>query len=239
MTQWYYADDARNRHGPLTPEDLRTHYRERRIRDDTLVWREGLAEWLSLHRVAAEIGLDAVTPDSRVPPPLPPHGIAAGPYASRPAPAQKKGMSGCLIAVLICAGLAIPVIGILAAIALPAYQDYTVRAKVMQAMNDAAPLKLAIEAYAAEQDACPDNDSATIAPALRQAEQGANIQAVQAGTLEGGDCAFELTLGGIGPHADGKTLLFAATRNGEHIEWDCSGGDVPARYRPAQCRSTQ
>ena len=33
-------------------------------------------------------------------------------------------MSGCLIALIICAALAVPVVGILAAIAIPAYNDY-------------------------------------------------------------------------------------------------------------------
>ena len=32
MTQWFYADDARNRVGPLSDVELREHYRQRRLR---------------------------------------------------------------------------------------------------------------------------------------------------------------------------------------------------------------
>lgn len=241
MTQWYYADDARHRHGPHSAEELRAHYRQRRIRRDSLVWREGLSEWLPLERVAGEVDLDSVVPDASLPPPMPPAGGAAPMYATRPvaAKAKKQGMSGCLIALLICAGLAIPLMGILAAIALPAYQDYTVRAKVAQAMFVAEPLKAAVVTHLASDATCPDDDDNALAAIRQQIEQNPYVAAVRAGTLQGGNCAFEITLRGVGTQADGKTLLFEAQRNGEQIAWDCRGGDLPARHRPTQCRTME
>ncbi len=89
MTQWYYADDARHRHGPHSAEELRAHYRQRRIRRDTLVWREGLSEWLPLERVAGEVDLDGL-PDASLPPPMPPAGGAAPMYATRPVAAKPQ-----------------------------------------------------------------------------------------------------------------------------------------------------
>ena len=240
MTQWYYADDARQRHGPHSAEELRTHYRERRIRRDTLVWRDGLSEWLPLERVATEVELDSVVPDASLPPPLPPNGLAAHTHAAARSTAPKKqGMSGCLIALLVCAGLAVPMVGILAAIALPAYQDYTVRAKVAATTAEAAPLKLAIMDYVASNDACPDDDSADIATPLQQLAHGAHVESVRVGTLDGGSCAFEITLRDVSMQANGKTLLFEARRDGDQLDWDCSGGDLPARHRPAQCRTME
>jgi type IV pilus assembly protein PilA len=239
MTQWYYSDDARNRHGPHSAEELRRHYRERRIRRDTLVWREGLNEWRPLDQVAGELDLDSVVPDSSLPPPLPASDPTAPTYAARSAPPPKKGMSGCLIALLVCVGLAVPMIGILAAIALPAYQDYTVRAKVAATMAEAAPLKVAITDYISANDACPDNDSADIDTPLQQLGQGQYVASVRVGTLQAGNCAFEITLRSASTQVDGKTLLFETRREGASSEWDCSGGDLPARYRPMQCRAVQ
>jgi type IV pilus assembly protein PilA len=146
-------------------------------------------------------------------------------------------MPGCLIALLICAGLAIPVLAILAAIALPAYQDYTVRAKVTQAIVLAEPLKAVVVTHLGSDGSCPGQSSNALAAIRQQIEQSPYVAAVRAGTLQGGNCAFEITLRGIGTQADGKTLLFEAQRNGEQVAWDCRGGDLPARHRPTPCRT--
>lgn len=237
MTQWYYADDARNRIGPISAEDLREHYRQRRLRRDSLVWCDGMVQWLPLERLAIELDIDSITPDAALPPPLPAHGVLPGQPARamppvRPA-AAKQGMSGCLIALLVCAVVAIPMVGILAAIALPAYNDYVQRAKVAEAMASVAPLERTVAEYHAREGGCPDNDSSDIAPLVAQLTQSPRVGAVRVGTLEGGRCAFEITLRGLGAQ-DGKTILFEA--NDDASQWDCSGGDLPARYRPLQCR---
>lgn len=237
MTQWYYADDARNRVGPLTDDELREHYRQRRLHRDSLVWRDGMAQWQPLQHVATELELDSIMPDATLPPPLPAADPAPGYTPVRAAPPRKKGMSGCLIALLVCAALAVPMVAILAAIALPAYNDYTQRAKVMEVMAAVQPLELAIGEHLAREGACPDNDSASLAPPLQQLAQSPRVAAVRVGTLQSGHCAFEITLRGIGVQNDGKTLLFEAGDDAAS-QWDCSGGDLPARFRPQQCRIT-
>jgi uncharacterized RDD family membrane protein YckC len=45
MTQWYYSDYQRNRHGPVSAADLATLHANGQLANDTLVWREGLAQW--------------------------------------------------------------------------------------------------------------------------------------------------------------------------------------------------
>jgi len=235
MTQWYYADDARNRIGPLSADELREHYRQRRLRRDNLVWCEGMVQWLPLERVALELDIDSITPDASLPPPMPTSTPAPASAAYRAAP-KKQGMSGCLIAVLICAGLGIPMAGILAAIAIPAYNDYVQRTKVMETMAAVAPLKPAIAEHVASADSCPDSDSTDLAPLLQQLSQHPRVAGVRVGTLQGGRCAFEVSLRGIGTRIDGKTLLFEAI-DAAASQWDCSGGDLDARFRPQQCRT--
>lgn len=236
MSQWYYADDARNRIGPLSGDELREHYRQRRLRRDNLVWCEGMVQWLPLERVAFELDIDSITPDASLPPPMPASAPSPASAAYRPAP-KKKGMSGCLIALIICAALAIPMVGILAAIALPAYNDYVQRTKVMEVMAAVAPLKPAIAEHVAGDGRCPDSDSTGIAPLLQQLSQHPRVAGVRVGTLQGGHCAFEVSLRGIGTRVDGKTLLFEAV-DAAALHWDCSGGDLDARFRPQQCRTT-
>ena len=91
MTQWFYADDARNRVGPHSDEELRAHYRQRRLRRDRLVWRDGLPQWQALELVAEELELDAVTPDATLPPPLPAAGATPVYPPVRTAPAEEAG----------------------------------------------------------------------------------------------------------------------------------------------------
>lgn len=253
MSDWYYHDAGEGRVGPLSADELRRRFQQRRIQRETLVWREGMREWQPLAQAGGEIDLGSVVQDMSMPPPLPsaPAYAAAAASASpvsamsaRPPGAaharpQKKGMSGCLIAVLVCAGLAVPMIGILAAIALPAYQDYTVRARVMQTINETAPLQAAIAGHFAAYGTCPDTGSAPVAAIVQQLEQGAYTQSVRVGTIEEGRCAFELTLRGTRSSSDGKTILFVAQGNEGTSAWDCTGGDLPAIQRPRQCRPTQ
>lgn len=236
MTQWYYADNTRKRIGPLTDDELREHYRQRRLHRDSLVWRDGMAQWQPLQHVAAELALDSITPDATLPPPLPAADPAPAYTPVRAAQPRKKGMSGCLIALLVCAALAIPMVGILAAIAIPAYNDYVQRAKVMEVMASVGPLQQAIGEYVARERSCPDNDSADLAPVLQQLGQGPRVATVRVGTLQSGRCAFEITLRGIGVQNDGKTLLFEASDDAAS-QWDCSGGDLSTRVRPQQCRT--
>jgi uncharacterized RDD family membrane protein YckC len=57
MTQWYYADAEGVRQGPVEPEALLAQYAAGAVQRQTLVWREGLADWQPLASVAGELGL--------------------------------------------------------------------------------------------------------------------------------------------------------------------------------------
>ncbi|KFA31772.1 RDD family protein [Xanthomonas vasicola] len=59
MTQWYYADAQRQRQGPVDTDTLRARLTQGIIDRSSLVWREGLAQWVALHEVGAELGLDS------------------------------------------------------------------------------------------------------------------------------------------------------------------------------------
>ena len=55
--------------------------------------------------------------------------------------------------------IVIAIVGILASIAIPAYQDYTVRAKVTEGLSLAASAELAVATYQNEEDSLPQDES--------------------------------------------------------------------------------
>ena len=57
MSQWYYADSQRERHGPIEADDLREKFRAGEIDLGTLVWREGMQQWQPLSAVSDELQL--------------------------------------------------------------------------------------------------------------------------------------------------------------------------------------
>lgn len=254
MTNWYYHDAAQGRVGPIDADAVRGHYREGRIHRDTLLWREGLREWQPLERLSNELGLDddllSSAPRPVAPPPLPPQTpTASGPppystrsahsanpadaaaahFHQRQAPPPRRGLSGCAIVAIVLAVVAIPMVGILAAIALPAYQDYTVRAKVTEAINGSGQYKLQVAEYVAANQECPGNDSKGFQPAVAYA--GPRVASVKFGELEG--CGIEIELRGIGSKADGQKIWLELDPSSG--EWTCSS-EIEDRLLPQSCR---
>jgi type IV pilus assembly protein PilA len=170
-----------------------------------------------------------------VPPPIPPSAPAQPPLAAPP----KRGMSGCAIAGIIGAVvlvLGVFVVGILAAIAIPAYQDYVVKSRVVQAWTMAQALQDDIDTHREQAGACPDNAAIGLAEDEAFALGGDNAAkpaqaSVLVGEIEGGHCAIELQFANVNAAVDGKTLLLESTPNG----WTCSGGTLQAKYRTGSC----
>ena len=125
--------------------------------------------------------------------------------------------------------IVVAIIGILAAVAIPAYQDYTVRAKVTEALSLASAAKTAISEYYATNGTLPDsNAGAGIASST--SITGNNVSSVAVTT----DGSIQVTMSG-NPIA-GNTMVLSPTTNGGAIKWDCSGGTLPSKYRPSSCR---
>lgn len=250
MIDWYYHDPVAGRVGPLSPEELRQHFRQRRIARETLAWRQGLPEWLPLGRLTAELELDTVAPDTALPPPLPPslppRGAAS---ASVPAPVRRQGMHGCLIALLVCVALAVPLAGILAAIAIPAYRDYVERAKQAAASAPAAgPEARRLAAADAQVRALLERAMATSSPQpqpcpdtyeferLLVRDPGLagdfRVELLAAGTQR---CTYRVTFLRQGPLLEGKALRYDAARTAGGVAVGCSTTDLPAELRPPNC----
>jgi type IV pilus assembly protein PilA len=160
------------------------------------------------------------------PPPLPP------PLPARPAPqaAARKGMNGCLIAVLVAGGLAIPVVAMLAAIALPAYNDYLSRSLVTRALAETAPLKPMVADFAARNGRCPIDADLGFRAAGAPGQTHAGVGFGRTGV----GCAMEIRLRDDqqGPVHGRHLWLELDAASGS---WRCSS-DADDKYLPADCR---
>ena len=146
---------------------------------------------------------------------------------------QQKGFT--LIELMIV----IAIIGILAAIAIPAYQDYTIRSKVSEGLNLAGAAKLAVaETY----------DSLGRFPTAANGSYGLPLAASIAGNYvlsvnvnDAGSNPGAITIAykasGVGSGADNATIFMTPnTSSPGAMGWDCTGGTMPNKYRPATCR---
>ncbi len=131
--------------------------------------------------------------------------------------------------------IVIAIIGILAAIAIPAYQDYTVRAKVTEGLNLAAAAKTAVAETFQSNGKFPAGNNASYGLPLENSITGNYVTSVQALAGTGViTVTFNTNLGG-NPTANGTTLTLTPVTKIGSITWTCSG-TVPSKYRPANCR---
>ena len=152
------------------------------------------------------------------------HDMISGTVVVALAPASRV-----MIAVAIIVGLIAPV-GIMAAIAVPAYHDYTVRAKVSEALLAASPARNAVHTYLSERNAIPK----TLAEAGVKVPSSARVQSI---TIDPRNAALTVTLA-FSPLA-GRTILLVPERaEGSAINWKCRPGTTPRKYLPASCRNS-
>lgn len=138
--------------------------------------------------------------------------------------------------------IVIAIIGILAAIALPAYQDYTVRARVSEGLTAASAMKSTISenmltaGKAVLGDSTVDGSSCAGAPDISTAT--GNVEKVTCG--EDPAVAGEIAVTMNSDKAKGVILYLIPEYTDSSITWECkTDSEANQKYVPAECRTTR
>jgi type IV pilus assembly protein PilA len=135
--------------------------------------------------------------------------------------------------------------GILAAISIPAYQDYTIRAQVTEGLNLASPVKATVAEHYAQKEEWPvDSQSAGIAPISGKYVESVTVANGSVVIAFGGKANPKL--------ANQRLILQPGVTREQDVIWRCgdhepaepveawgpgpSGSNIAPKYLPSACR---
>ena len=128
--------------------------------------------------------------------------------------------------------IVVAIIGVLSAVAVPAYQNYTMKAKVTSGIAAAAKAKFEVAEHVATEGVLPKSADLTISdPSAGVTE----ISSIALSSSTGG----ELTITYAGGDIAGRKITFTAASTGGSVTWTCasaaSTSGVQAKYCPSSC----
>ena len=135
--------------------------------------------------------------------------------------------------------IVVAIIGILAAVAIPAYSDYITRAQVTEAVELLGGLKTPLSEYGADKAAWP---TAMVLPSVTPSSTEINvtlagkystITSTVTGTYPAGTTTATIQTGKAAA-SGANTVLFVTADGGS--TWTCNTGTVNKKYMPAACR---
>jgi type II secretory pathway pseudopilin PulG len=123
--------------------------------------------------------------------------------------------------------IVVAIIGILVAVAIPAYQDYVMRAKMMEVVSVGQGASEAVANYYEQKQALPQSIEETgftaTSPSVRQIRVNPKSGVVN------------LTIG-FSP-LEGKSLSFIPSLDADkRVKWRCASDDIPGKFLPPRCR---
>ncbi|EMT9973078.1 pilin [Neisseria gonorrhoeae] len=148
--------------------------------------------------------------------------------------------------------IVIAIVGILAAVALPAYQDYTARAQVSEAILLAEGQKSAVTEYYLNNGKWPSDNSAAGVASSPSDIKGKYVKSV---TVAKGVVTAEMKSDGVNKEIQGKKLSLWAKRQAGSVKWFCgqpvkrtaaddandtvaadTAGKIETKHLPSTCR---
>ncbi|ENV7955918.1 pilin [Neisseria gonorrhoeae] len=151
--------------------------------------------------------------------------------------------------------IVIAIVGILAAVALPAYQDYTARAQVSEAILLAEGQKSAVAGYCLNHGKWPSDNSAAGVASSPSDIKGKYVESV---TVTNGVVTAKMLSSGVNKEIQGKKLSLWAKRENGSVKWFCgqpvtraakdddavtadgtgNDGKIDTKHLPSTCRDT-
>jgi type IV pilus assembly protein PilA len=136
--------------------------------------------------------------------------------------------------------IVVAIIAILAAIAVPAYQDYVIRAQVSEGAILSDPARNAMMEFYQNNNTFPSTNASAGLPQPASIS-GKYVSQVDLGSNPG---VIKATFSSSGAHVanallNGKVLAFSAVTQVGSLVWHCANTTyttVPARYLPSSCR---
>ena len=127
--------------------------------------------------------------------------------------------------------IVVAIIGILASVAIPAYQDYVARSQMAEGVATAGALKTSISEFHSAQGACP------AAGIFDDADGGRYT----ASATHDAACVITVTMRNASPvnaAIQGGTFLMTPTINANNriVNWTCSAGTLAVKYLPSGCQ---
>jgi type IV pilus assembly protein PilA len=133
--------------------------------------------------------------------------------------------------------IVVAIIGILAAVALPAYRDYSVRAKVSELILAASSAKVSVAEYVNTYGMMPEAASVSIETQLSK-----YVASVAYGYTDGSNGYVEVTATTAEPAISGAQLRLNGRAEGGQVVWTCqattvTGTAILPKYLPSSCKN--
>lgn len=141
--------------------------------------------------------------------------------------------------------IVIAIVGVLAVVALPAYQDYTARAQMSEALTLAEGQKSAVVEYYSDKGTFPTSNAdagianaSTITGKYVKSVAVASVAAAGSAGATSAKATITATMKSSGVNKDisGKTLILEGSQNAGSFDWTCKAGTVDKKFLPSSCR---